>query len=153
MVAHTSCWAVDLMPTSTCTSKASRPTKSNVPLSVDVLFGRGCTPFCHPPNFFLYLVDSFGIYFLAHRKEDLVTLKDEAGTRLLFELEPEMKSQFLSWQVKMEMASWTQESSRSGEDGWGFGSPYYRPLPAVEGPKIYVLTTSFSFIWFLWQYQ
>ena len=46
--AHTSCWAVGLMPTTTCTSKTSRSTKSSVPLFVNVL--GGYTPFCHPPS-------------------------------------------------------------------------------------------------------
>ena len=45
--AHTSCWAIGLMPTTTCTSKTSRSTKSSVPLFVNVL--GGCTHFCHPP--------------------------------------------------------------------------------------------------------
>ena len=42
--AHTSCWAVGLMPTTTYTLKTSRSTKSSVPLFVNVL-GGGCTPF------------------------------------------------------------------------------------------------------------
>ena len=37
--AHTSCWAVGLMPKTTCTSITSRSTKSSVPLSVNHFWG------------------------------------------------------------------------------------------------------------------
>ena len=37
--AHTSCWAVGLMPTTTCTSKTSRSTKTSVPHFVNPLGG------------------------------------------------------------------------------------------------------------------
>ena len=43
---QTSCWAVGLMPTTTCMSKTSPLAKSSVPLYQ--CFGE-CTPFCYPP--------------------------------------------------------------------------------------------------------
>ena len=39
MEAFTSCWAIGLMPTTTCTSKTSRSTKSSAPLLFNVLGG------------------------------------------------------------------------------------------------------------------
>ena len=52
MEARTFCWAVGLMPTTTFTLKTSRSTKSSVPHFVNVFFGGGCTPFCHPPKYY-----------------------------------------------------------------------------------------------------
>ena len=42
--AHTSCWAVGLMPTTICTSKTLRSTKSSVLVFVNVFFWGWCTP-------------------------------------------------------------------------------------------------------------
>ena len=62
--AHTSCWAVGLMPTTTCTSITSRSTKSSVPLFVNVFGGR--TPFCHPPFFAESSIKSTGTTSTSH---------------------------------------------------------------------------------------
>ena len=44
---HTSCWAVGLMPTTTCAWKLRGRRKVVSPF-LSVFLG-GCTPFCHPP--------------------------------------------------------------------------------------------------------
>ena len=56
MEAHTSCWAVGLMPATTCTSKTSRSTKSSVPFFVNVL--GGVYPFLSSAQICMYEYDS-----------------------------------------------------------------------------------------------